>query len=152
MTKKKFLGIFENNEAEDTEIAEEGKLLLREEELDIAKDRVSTGEVNLHKEIIEERKVMDVPVSHEEVIIERKAFNHEHSETPIGHEESIHIPVSEERLQVGKHTEIVGEISAHKREVEEPEHVDEILKREEARVDIDGHPRVISDKDEHRRR
>jgi uncharacterized protein (TIGR02271 family) len=152
MEKKKFFGLFEDDKDKDTEIAEDGKLFLREEELDIAKDRVSTGEVNLHKEIIEERKVMDVPVAHEEVIIERKAFNHEHSDTPIGSEESIHIPVSEERLQVGKHTELVGEISAHKREVEEPQHVDEVLKREEARVDVDGHPRVISDKDKHRRR
>ena len=47
--KKKFLGLFENDEVEDTEIAEDGKLILREEELDIAKDRVSTGEVELHK-------------------------------------------------------------------------------------------------------
>lgn len=40
---------------------EDGKLFLQKEELDIAKDRVQTGEVNLRKEIIEEQQTVDIP-------------------------------------------------------------------------------------------
>lgn len=133
-----------DDDAGKLENVENEKLLLREEELDIAKDKVSTGEVKLHKEIVEEHKAVDVPVTHEEVIIERRALS-ESSDIPIGDEETIHIPVSEEQVEVGKHTLVTGEISAHKREVEETHHVDELLKREEARVDVEGDPNIVSD-------
>lgn len=126
-----------NREVKD-DIVNNGKILLREEELDIAKNKIQTGEVNIQKEIIEEHKAVDVPVTHEEVIIERRAIN-EPSDEPVGLEETIHIPVSEEKVEVGKHTIITGEISAHKREVEET------LKREEARVDSSGDPNIVSD-------
>jgi uncharacterized protein (TIGR02271 family) len=99
--KKNFFGMFENDDEKDTEFAEDAKLLLRKEELDIAKDKVKSGEVSLHKEIIEEHKSVDVPVTHEEVIVERKAFDHEPSDSPIGSEETMHIPVSEEHVEVG---------------------------------------------------
>jgi uncharacterized protein (TIGR02271 family) len=133
-----------NNKNDDTEVTEDAKLRLRKEELDIAKDRVETGEVNLHKEIVEEHKAVDVPVAHEEVVIERRAIN-EPSDTPVGTEETISIPVSEERIDVGKHTVITGEVAARKHEVEETEHVDEVLKREEARVDVEGDPNIVSE-------
>ena len=124
------------------EVADE-KLLLHREELDIAKDRVHKGEVILSKEIVEERKAVHVPVTHEEVIIERRALNNEHSDSPIGEEQVIHIPVSEERVEVGKHTVLTGEVSAHKREVEEVREIEETLRREEARVATEGEPNVI---------
>jgi len=132
---------------ENGETVENAKLLLREEELDIAKDRVQTGEVILGKEIIEEQKSVNVPVTHEEVIIERRAIN-EQSNSPINAEETIHIPVSEERIQVGKHTVVTGEVSAHKREVEETRKVEETIKKEEARIDTEGHPNIISNETE----
>lgn len=128
---------------ENEKTVENAKLLLREEELDIAKDRVQTGEVILGKEVIEEQKTVNVPVTHEEVIIERRAIN-ENSDEPIGTEETIHIPVSEERVEVGKHTIVTGEVSAHKREIEETRHIDETIRREEARVTTEGHPNVVS--------
>lgn len=145
-------GLFDmfNNGEEKKETVENGKtmdnakLLLREEELDIAKDKIQTGEVILNKEVIEEQKTVNVPVTHEEVIIERKAIN-EHSDEPIGTGETIHIPVSEERVEVGKHTVVTGEVSAHKREIEETRQIDETIRREEARVTTEGHPNVVSD-------
>lgn len=138
------MGIFDND-ADKVENVDDETLSLREEELDIAKDKVKAGEVSLHKEIVEEAKSVDVPVTHEEVVIERRALNNELSDTPIGEEETIHIPVTEETVEVGKHTVITGEISAHKREVEEMKHIDETIRREEARVDVDGDPNIVSD-------
>ena len=57
---------------EDTEFASEASMRLREEELDIHKDQVKTGEVMLHKEVVEEQKTVDVPVGHEQVVIKEE--------------------------------------------------------------------------------
>lgn len=133
------------DQADENEIAEDAKLRLHKEELDISKDRVQSGGVNLRKEVVEEQKTVNVPVTHEEVVIERRALNNEVSDEPISAEETIHIPVSKEELEVGKHTVLTGEIAAHKHEVEEMKQVDETLKREEARVDVDGDPNMVTD-------
>ena len=141
---KNFFGV-PKNEDNKTKIAEDGKLHLRKEELDIAKNRVQIGEVEISKEIVEEQKVVDVPVTHEEVIIERNAIGNEPSDLPIGVEESIRIPVSEERVDVSKRTVVTGEVSANKRETEETRQVKETLKREEARMRKDGDPNIVAD-------
>ena len=136
--------IFGNNEDTPKEINnDEARLLLRKEELDIDKSRVQTGEVELSKEILEEQKIVDVPVNREEVVIERRTLNNEQSDTPITDEETIRIPVSEEKVDVGKRTVVSGEISAHKRDIEDTRHIDETLKREEARVNKIGNPDVV---------
>lgn len=139
-------GIF-GNDTDKTENAADEKLRLRKEQLDISKDKIKTGAVNLRKEVIEEEQSVDVPVTHEEVVIERTALN-ETSDTPVGEEETISIPVSKEEVEVGKHTVITGEVAAHKREKEETKHVEETLKREEARVDVDGDPNIVSEETE----
>jgi uncharacterized protein (TIGR02271 family) len=131
------------DQADKTEVTEDAKLRLHREELDISKDRVQTGAVNLRKEVVEEQKTVNVPVTHDEVVIERRALNNEVTDEPISAEETIHIPVSEEQVEVGKHTVLTGEIAARKREVEEMKQVDETLKREEARVDTEGDPNIV---------
>jgi uncharacterized protein (TIGR02271 family) len=133
---------------EDTEFASEASMRLREEELDIHKDQVKTGEVVLHKEVVEEQKTVDVPVGHEQVVIKRTTLEHSPSDEPITDEETIHIPVTAERVEVEKHTVITGEISAHKREVQETEQIHEVLHKEVAHVDSDGDVEVI-DEDKH---
>ncbi|MDD7793606.1 YsnF/AvaK domain-containing protein [Clostridium sp. 'White wine YQ'] len=123
----------------------DGKLELRQEELDVTKNKVKTGEVTLSKEVVEEEKHVDVPVMHEEVVIERKALNHEPSDAPISSGETIHIPVSEEKVDVEKHTVVTGEVSAHKREIEDTKTINETLKKEEARIDKDGSATLASE-------
>lgn len=140
----RLFGRFEDK-TDETELTEDAKLRLHKEELDISKDRVQTGAVNLRKEVVEEQKEVNVPVTHEEVVIERRSLNNEVSDEPIRAEETIHIPVSKEQLEVGKHTVLTGELTAHKREIEEMEQVDETLKREEARVDVDGEPNIVAE-------
>ncbi|WP_123053188.1 YsnF/AvaK domain-containing protein [Clostridium sp. JN-1] len=137
-------GIWGNNDdnKRDTD-KDEAKLRLRKEELDITKNKVQKGEVELGKEIIEEKKSVDVPVTREEVVIERRNLDNESSDSPITDEESIKIPVSEEKVDVNKHTVVSGEVSAHKRAIENTEHIDETLKREEAKVNKIGDPNVV---------
>lgn len=116
---------------------------LREEKLDVSKHSVQTGEVMLHKEIVEETQRVDVPITHEEVVVERREINAAPSDEPIGEEETIRIPVSEERVDVGKHTIVTGEVSLHKRVVEDTAEVTETVRKERAHIDVDGHPEVI---------
>lgn len=144
------MGLFsifdDNRQNERTETDDSGKLRLHKEELDIDKREVETGEVLLSKDVVEELKSVEVPVTHEEVVIERTALNNEPSDSPISSGETIRIPVSEEKIEVGKHTVVTGEVSAHKREVEEIHQVDETLKREEARIEQNGDVKITSDK------
>jgi len=137
-------GMFEKDDEGRKEINKDAtKLTLKREELDIAKNRVQKGDVEIGKEIIEEHKKVDVPVKREEVVIERRSLNNEASDSPISSEETIKIPLSEEKINVGKHTVITGEISARKRETENTEHIDETLKREEAIINKTGDANVI---------
>ena len=132
------------NKGNKNESKEEGTLQLREEQLDINKSRVQSGEVTLSKDVVEEQKSVDVPVTHEEVVIERTSFDNKQSDSPITSGETISIPVSEEQVNVGKRTVLTGEISAHKREVEETRHIDETVKKEEAHIDSTGNTKVTT--------
>jgi len=150
----RFFGIFDDEdeviekEENKTRNIDDKKLSLRREELDISKNRVQVGSVELSKEIIEEQKIVDVPVTHEEVIIERRAINNESSDSPITDEETIHIPISEEQVRIGKHTVVTGEIEAHIRQVEDTKHIEETLKREEAHVNKDGNAIIVDEEED----
>ncbi|QSF45902.1 YsnF/AvaK domain-containing protein [Paenibacillus tianjinensis] len=128
----------------DRQDDEARRLRLREEQLDVSKNKVQTGEVNVRKEIIEEQKTINVPVSHEEIVIERRSVNNDSSSTPIGADETIRIPVSEEQVDVRKNTVVTGEVDIHKREIQGTEQVKDTVKREEARIDKTGNVKVNS--------
>ncbi|MEN6327085.1 MAG: YsnF/AvaK domain-containing protein, partial [Syntrophomonas sp.] len=132
-----------------TESSEEKKLRLRKEELDVAKNKVDIGKVEFGKEIIEEQQVVNVPVTHEEVVVERRSIN-EPSDQPIGEGDDEHfsLSVSKEEVEVGKHTIVTGEVSAHKREIEENREIKETVKREEARINKDGDANIVDDNDQ----
>jgi len=94
-------------------------LKLREERLNVTKDREQTGEVNLRKEVVTEQKTVNVPVTHEEVVIEQHAVTGgQVDNTPIGEGESIRVPVSEEQVNVSKNTIVTGEVGISKRDVQ----------------------------------
>ncbi len=76
----------ESSEHDKSRDVDEKSMKLRREELDIAKNRVDIGKVEFGKEIIEEQQTVHVPVSHDEVIIERRTIN-EPSERPIGEDD-----------------------------------------------------------------
>lgn len=130
----------------DTEFAAENAHLdLREEELDIDKHRVETGDVTLHKDIVEEEQSVNVPVSHDQVVINQRAVDHEPTDEPITEEETIHIPVTAENIDVEKHTVVTGVVSAHKRSVQETEQVRDVLRKEVADVESHGNTDIINE-------
>ncbi len=116
-------------------------LRLREERLNVSKEKVQAGEVELHKEVVSEQKTVNVPVTHEEVVIERTAITDGRVDnTPIGEGEVIRVPVSEEQVNVTKNTVVTGEVAIGKRAVEETQQVTDTVRREEARIDQSGNP------------
>ena len=121
-------------------------LKLREEQLNVSKQREQTGEVNLRKEIVTEQKNINVPVTHEEVVVERRAVTGgQVDNTPIGEGETIRVPVSEEQVNVTKNTVGTGEVSVGKRNVQETQQVNDTVKREEARLDRQGNVNMQDD-------
>jgi uncharacterized protein (TIGR02271 family) len=112
---------------------------LREEELRTRKTSVETGQVSLGKEVVEEQRTVDVPVTREEVYVERHAVDRRPSDRPVTEaEQTIEVPVREERVELEKQPVVYEEVGVGKREVTETESVSETVKREEARIEKEG--------------
>ncbi|MCT8136480.1 YsnF/AvaK domain-containing protein [Anaerobacillus sp. CMMVII] len=103
---------------------------LREEQLDIRKKRVQTGEVKIHKEVVEEQRTFTVPIRREEMVIEA------------GMDEEIRIPLKEEEIEINKHPVQVNDVSITKRQIEEIEQVKARLKKETAHYEVEGNADV----------
>lgn len=132
--------------AQDMTTTTEGRRLqLREEQLQVYKQPVQTGEVNLHKEVVTEQKNIDVPVTHEEVYIERRPASGQASDTPIGENETISVPVSREQVNVSKQSVVTGEVAVGKRTVQDTQQVSDTVRHEEAHIDRTGNVRVQGD-------
>jgi uncharacterized protein (TIGR02271 family) len=116
--------------------SEEQHIELREEELRAEKERVQAGEVRLRKEVVEEKKSIQVPVTREEVVIEKHAVGSRRpADGSIGEDEEIRVPVMEEKVRVDKTPVVREEVSVRKRQMQDVERVSETVKREEAWVD-----------------
>lgn len=121
--------------------AEEESLYLHEERLEVDKERVQTGEVNVNKRIVKEQQQVDVPVERDEVVVERRQLSDNgNSHEPIQREpyqvgDELHIPVIEEQLIVTKKEVVTEEIVVTRRKIQDIEHVSETLRREEVEID-----------------
>ena len=112
------------------------------------KQRVQKGEVRVHKEVVTEQQRIDVPVSHEEVVIEHlPASEARAADTPIGQGEAIRVPVSEEQVNVTKQTVETGEIDIKKRDVQGEQRVTGTVRREEPRIEQSGDVHIRRDED-----
>ncbi len=119
--------------------AERRRLQLREEELIPRKRTVQTGEVRLETNVVEEQRTVEVPVTHEEVYVERHAVERRPSERAISDKsETIEIPVTEEEVTVEKRGVVYEEVEVGKRAVQETQSVDATVRREELRVEDQG--------------
>jgi uncharacterized protein (TIGR02271 family) len=127
---------------------QDAKLLLREEELDIIKKRLKTGEVTAHTETIEEEKVFTVPVTREELVIQVAAASST-LKTPDIVKDTYRIPLREEQIEIIKHPVELNDVNIFRQHFEETEHIEELLKKEEPRVEITGHP-LVTDSDKSR--
>ncbi|PYZ95277.1 hypothetical protein CR194_07135 [Salipaludibacillus keqinensis] len=113
--------------------ANEEKIQLKEEQLDIRKNRIQTGEVNVHKEVVEEDKTFTIPVKRQELVVEA------------GDEEEYRIPLKEEQIEINKQPVKVNEVTLSKRQVHDVEQVTETIKKEEIDVDTEGDASIIEE-------
>ncbi len=129
------------------ETDQERVIRLREEQLNVSKQNVQAGEVDLRKEVVSQQQTVNVPVTHEEVYIEQRPVTDATAvdNTPIGQGETIRVPVTEEKVNVSKDTVVTGEVSIGKRAVTENQQVTDTVRREEIRTDESGNPRIVGD-------
>lgn len=113
-------------------------LQIKEEQLNITKQWVQTGDVKIHKESFIEEKNFTVPVMREELVIEKEDLTSDKKEPT----EVIRIPLSEEQVQFTKHKVNLEDVSIYKQHINGINHIEETLKREEATVKVSGFPHV----------
>jgi len=112
---------------------------LHDEELDVRKRAVKKGEVRVAKEIVTEHKMVDVPITREEVVIERRpAGTTSAAAEKMGDRQEIRIPVSEEEVEVHKRMVAREDVTVGKRRVQETRKVSQDLRHEKLKVERSG--------------
>jgi uncharacterized protein (TIGR02271 family) len=122
----------------DADLNADQTLQLKAERLAVDKVRVASGEARLRKQVVTEQRSIDVPVSHEELVIERHAVTGGAVGGAIGADETITVPLSREEVRVGKQTFVTEEVEIGKRAVGGTEHVSETVRHEELVVDANA--------------
>jgi len=118
---------------------------IREEQLQVDKQPAEIGEVRVWKEVTSEQRTLDVPITREEISIERRHGSGQVSHTPIGESEIIRIPIMGEQVTTYKQVLITGEISLGKRQVQEMQQISDTLQHEEVHVEREGNVTVQGD-------
>ncbi len=116
---------------------DEARLTLSEEQLAVGKRQVSGGEVGVSKHVETEHVRQSVPVSREEVTVERRPASGLSTAAQIG-EDEIRVPLSREEVVVEKRTVPMEELVIKKHQVQGEEVVEENLRRERADVHSSG--------------
>ncbi|WP_243550528.1 YsnF/AvaK domain-containing protein [Priestia megaterium] len=116
---------------------------LREEQLNVRKERVQTGEIQLRKEIVEELRTIQVPVMREEVYVERRpVIDGQYDGSPLTENEIIRIPIMEERVEVTKRPVVVEEVIIGKRKIQEIKEMKDTVLKEEAKIEQSELPAI----------
>ena len=118
----------------------DGELIRSEEQLNVNKDRVATGEARLRKYVVTDTESVEVPVEREEVRVERTPINAEDAKNYdgaiSGDSEEASVTLHEERVNVNKETVPVEKINLKKDTVRDTETHTEELRKEQ--IDTDG--------------
>jgi uncharacterized protein (TIGR02271 family) len=131
---------------------DETRIPVSEEELIARKHAQQTGEVEVRKDVVQEEKTFTVPVSREEVHVERRD-----ADRPLKpgeeafREGTMRVPIVEERVEIEKRAHVVGEVEISKETRQDQQQVSGTVRREEVRVDKEG-SHVDDDWDAHRDR
>ena len=122
---------------------DEVTLQLHKEEMEINKKWVETANVKIYKKKYTEEKQILVPVTYEDLIIEKKVTNPENStDTKL---ETICIPLSEERIEVTLTPAILNDVEVYKNQFEELIQVHETLKEEKVDIETVGNVKLVDE-------
>jgi uncharacterized protein (TIGR02271 family) len=117
------------------------RIQLRGELLRTHKERVQRGEVRLRKEVVTENQSINVPVTREELVIERSPGSQQAVSGEIkdyADNEELRVPLSEEQVRVDKQAAVNEEVRVGKRQVQNTQQVQDTVRHEELRIDKDG--------------
>jgi uncharacterized protein (TIGR02271 family) len=116
---------------------DERRIQLISEVLRVRKERVARGEVRLRKQVRTETQNIQVPVTREEIVIERTPVEGERTPTgQIGSDKDIRVPLTEEKVRVDKVPVVTEEVKVGKRSVSNTQNVSDQVRREE--LDVEG--------------
>jgi uncharacterized protein (TIGR02271 family) len=135
-----------NNEEENIakqEESESTRVPLVEEKLNVSKREVTYKEATLIKEPVTETKTVEVPVTHEELIVERRppteaTTSEKELKPPVTSREEIKIPLKKEEFEVKKEPYVKEEAVIKKKRVEERKTITEDVKSEKLVDDSAG--------------
>ena len=112
---------------------------VHKEELDILKRDTQAGEVRVRKDVIQEEKVVDVPVRRERVRVERRDVSPDRPAMNASfQEETVVVPLRAEEVEVRKRAVVDEEVIIHKDSIEEERRVAETVRREDVDIRTDG--------------
>lgn len=125
-------------ETDRRDVADNGEIIRSEEQLNVSKDRVETGQVRLRKYVVNETETVEVPVEREEVRVVREPITEADRANYDGNigEQEASVTLHEDRVNVSKESVPVEKVSLEKDTVQDTERVSEEVRKE--RFETDG--------------
>ena len=115
------------------------RIQLLGEILRVHKERVSRGEVRLRKEVVTEKQNVEVPVTREELVVERVPGEGREAGAQVGSgQKEVPVPLTEERVQVEKKPVVNEEVRVGKRQVQDTKRISDDVRHEELRTETEG--------------
>jgi uncharacterized protein (TIGR02271 family) len=140
-------GLTERERAADrlattTQVADDDEIRIpvMEEELTATVRPTEAGAVRIEKRIVEEDRVLEVPVTDEQIRVERRIVDRPvgANETQAFEEIVIEVPLTTEHVELQKQARVAEEIVVSKEAVQRTEQVRGTVRREEVYVDEDA--------------
>ncbi len=123
------------------EVREEVRVPLAAEELEAQKRERQAGEVRVTKDVVTEEKQVNVPVTREEVHVERVPVQGAPpADEAAFQEKTIAVPVREEEVEIRKRPVVREEVRVGKVRRESEQRASAEVRHEEARIDREGEP------------
>ena len=118
--------------------AADGEMIRSEEQLNVDKQRVESGQVRLRKYVVHDTETVEVPVEREEIRVSREPITEADRANFTGDigEQEASVTLHEERVNVSKESVPVEKVSLDKDVVRDTEQVTEDVAKE--RIETDG--------------
>lgn len=112
-------------------------MVLRDEHLQVDTERKASGRVRLRKQSYTTTETVEVPVTREEVVVERESIDANSADARVDGDNEVSVTTYEETPVVNK-TVDAEKVSLGKRQVQDTETVTEDLTHEDVQIDRDG--------------
>ena len=123
---------------ERTDLRDDDNLVVsvHEEELVASKREREAGEVIIRKDIVEEQRTIEVPITEERVAVTRRVVDREATVGEVAFEGgTIEVPLTTEEVQLGKRVKVSEEIEIDREQVQTTQSVSGTVRKEIVDVD-----------------